>query len=670
MEFEFLKSLVLIFGVSAVVVFALGRLRIPSIVGFLVAGVLLGPHGFGFIRDVQEVELLAEIGVILLMFTIGLEFSLKNLMMLRSQVLVGGLLQVIFTTGLILLLSFFLLKQGLNAAIFDGFLVALSSTAIVIKLLMDRAEINAPHGRSSVGILIFQDLCVVPFMLLVPVLAGNGTGIEKIAFTMLKALIVVGTVLFAARWAVPHILHEVVKTRSRELFVITIILLCIGTAFLTSRLGLSLALGAFLAGIVISESEYASQAISDILPFKESFTGLFFISIGMLMNIEFLTANFGIVITVVFAILILKSITGMVSSYIAGQSLRVSMQTGFYISQIGEFSFVLAVAGKAAGLLTEYAYQLFLSSSVMTMLFTPLIVGATGPVSAWFVSKSILKRLEQMKRSREKELYPTKKSGHVIIVGFGINGSNLARVLKESGIPYVVLEINANTVRRMKKKGEPIYYGDGTSAEILHKIGIRRASVLVVAISDPAATRRVVQIARHENPDIYIIVRTRYVAEVDDLIKLGANEVIPEEFETSIEIFSRVLHHYHVPKNVITEHIDNIRKNSYSALRTVELPKKHLAERHEFLKDVETEIYLIKKDSHISGHSIKELHLRAETGATIIAVQRGEEIHQNPPPDFILKSGDVLLLIGKRKDINNAIDYLESDKFLVARYHR
>jgi len=251
-----------------------------------------------------------------------------------------------------------------------------------------------------------------------------------------------------------------------------------------------------------------------------------------------------------------------------------------------------------------------------------------------------------------------------------MNGRNLVRVLRGAGIPYVVLEMNSDTVREMKKKGEPIYYGDGTSTEILHKMGIHRANVLVVAISDPAATRRIVQIARHENPDIHIIVRTRYVAEVDDLIKLGANEVLPEEFETSIELFSRVLHHYQVPRNVISEHIDNIRKDSYSALRTVELPKKHLAERHEFLKDIETETYLIKEGSHVSGHSIKELHLRAETGATIIAVQRGEEVHQNPSPDFVLKSGDVLLLIGKRKDVNNAIDYLESDRFLVTKYHR
>jgi CPA2 family monovalent cation:H+ antiporter-2 len=482
MELDFLKSLVIIFGLSAFVVFILGRLRVSSIVGFLVAGAILGPHGFSFIEDVHKVELLAEIGVILLMFTIGLEFSMKNLMMLRSQVLGGGLLQVILTTGAVILLSFFILKQGLNEAVFDGFLVALSSTAIVIKLLMDRAEINAPHGRASVGILIFQDLCVVPFMLFVPVLAGDGGGIKEITFTMFKAAIVVGIVLFAARWAVPHMLHEVVRTRSRELFVITIILLCIGTAFLTSKLGLSLALGAFLAGIVISESEYASQAISDILPFKESFMGLFFISVGMLMNTGFFVDNIFTIIMVVVGILILKSITGMISAAAAGQSMRVSVQTGFYLSQIGEFSFVLALAGKEAGLLTENAYQMFLSASVFTMLLTPFIIRVSPTMSGWVVSRLPFKSLERLRRRKEKQAFPAKKSGHVIIVGFGLNGSNLAKVLKESGIPYVVLEMNVNTVRNMKERGEPIYYGDGRSVEILNKVGVRRGEGIVVAI--------------------------------------------------------------------------------------------------------------------------------------------------------------------------------------------
>lgn len=670
MELEFLKALILIFGVSALIVFALGKLRVPSVVGFLIAGAILGPHGFQFIRNVHEVELLAEIGVILLMFTIGLEFSLKNLMMLRSQVLGGGSIQVALTVLAVAVMSFFCLNQKISSAVFDGFLVALSSTAIVIKLLMERAEINSPHGRTSVGILLFQDLCVVPFMLLVPILAGKGDSFHIIALAMLKSFGLLAVVLIAARWAVPFILHEIVKTRSRELFIITIILLCTGTAFFTSKLGLSLALGAFLAGIVISESEYASQAISDIMPFKESFIGLFFISIGMLMDVSFLRENIVTVIGTVLSIIVIKTIVSASASTLSGQSLRTSILSGFYLSQIGEFSFVLALAGKKAGLLEDFGYQIFLSASVITMLLTPFIIGISPRISEYLISVLPLKSFERIKRKRLREELPSKKSDHVIIIGFGVNGSNLAKVLKESGIPYVILEINANTVRKMKKRGEPIYYGDGTSSEILHKMGIHRAKVLVVAISDPAATRRIVQIARHENPHIYIIVRTRYVAEVDDLIKLGANEIIPEEFETSIEIFSRVLHHYHVPKNVMTEHIDNIRKNSYSALRTVELPKRHLAERHEFLKDIETETYLVKDGSNIIGHSIKELHLRAETGATVIAVQRGEEIHQNPSPDFVLKSGDVLLLIGKRKDVNNAIDYLESDRFLVAKYHR
>lgn len=670
MEFEFLKSLVIIFGVSAFVVFVLGRLKIPSVAGFLIAGIILGPYSFEFIKDVHEIELLAEIGVILLMFTIGLEFSLKNFLMLRSQVLGGGFLQVSLTVGIIATLSYLFFQQGINNALFNGFLVSLSSTAIVMKMLFDSAEMNTPHGRMSVGILIFQDLCVVPFMLLVPILAGKGGGIVDIAITMLKAAIVIASVLFASRWGVPHMLHQVVSTRSRELFIITIMLLCLGTALLTSKLGLSLALGAFLAGIVISESEYASQAISDILPFKESFTGLFFISVGMLLNMNFFRENFLTVVSIVITIFALKSFTGMLSAYFSRQPLRVSIQTGFYLSQIGEFSFVLAVAGKAMGLLSEYSYQMFLSASVVTMILTPFIIKTSPSISAWLVSKPPLRRLEQIKRKKEKETYPVKKSDHVIIIGFGINGSNLAKVVKEAGIPYAVLELNADTVRKMKEKGEPIYYGDGTSNEILHKIGIHGAKVLVVAISDAAATRRIVQIARHENRSLYIIVRTRYLAEVDDLKKLGANEVIPEEFETSIVIFSRVLHHYNLPKNVITDYIDNIRNDSYRILRTIKLPKKYLAERSEFLEGIDTETYLIKDTSRADGRSLKEINLRVETGVTIIAVKRAEKIYHNPSADFILKARDIILIIGKRENINRALEYLESDKFLVQKDYK
>ena len=662
MELEFLKSLVIILFISAIIVFVLGRLKISSIVGFLIAGVIVGPHGAHLIEDVRDVELFAEIGVILLMFTIGLEFSLKNLLRLRRSVFGGGLLQTFLTIAVVVFLISFFFQHSLNIAIFEGFLVSLSSTAIVMKILQERSEIYSPHGRMSLGMLIFQDLCVVPFMLLIPVLAGNGGGIQDITVTILRASLVIGIVLFAANWGVPRILHEVVSTRSRELFVITIILLCLGTAFITSTFGLSLALGAFLAGIIISESEYAAQAISDILPFKESFTGLFFISIGMLLNISFLRLNLWTITGIVLVIILLKIITSAVSSSISGQTLQNSIQTGFYLSQIGEFSFILAVAGKNHGLITEDIYQIFLSASILTMIITPFVIMVSSPTAIWLISRSLFNRLERIRRVEEKEGFPAKRTGHVIITGFGINGRNLARVLRESDIPYVVLEMNNNTVRKMKKMGEPIYYGDGTSREILHKLGIHSAKVLVVAISDASATRRIVQIARKENPELHIIVRTRYVAEIDHLTDSGANEVIPEEFETSVEIFSRVLHYYHTPKNVISDHIENVRKDCYSVLRGVALPKKELTERQELLKGMETETYLIRNTSWADGLSLRGLNLRVETGATIIAIKRTDNIHHNPPSDFILKAGDILLFIGTKEDIGRAIEYIDSRK--------
>jgi len=668
MESEFLKSLVIIFGTAALVVFLLHRLKIPSVVGFLVAGVIIGPYGIGIVKDVHSVEILAEIGVILLLFTIGIEFSMAKLLRIKKVVIGGGGLQVLLTIT-ISAVAVYLVTGNTSKSIFFGFLIALSSTAIILKLLTEKGEIDSPYGRIMVGILIFQDLCVVPLMMITPALSVEGMNIIDVAIKMGKALLIIAVVLLGARWVVPSLLHQVVSTRSRELFIITIILFCLGIALLTSKFGLSLALGAFLAGLIISESEYAHQATSDILPFKDSFIGMFFVSVGMLMNTGYISDNFYKIVIVVLSIFGLKVITGILSALLIGSPLRTSIHAGLGLAQIGEFSFVLALAGKTVGLITEEFYQVFLSSSVVTMMLTPFILDVAPSISAWVTSRQLLKRAMRLKRISQ-EGFPRKRHGHVIIIGFGLNGRNLAKVLKETDIPYVVLEMNSDTVREMKKKGEPIYYGDGTSNEILHKLSIEHARLLVIAISDPASTRSMVSIARHENPDIYIMVRTRYLAEVDDLRALGANEVIPEEFETSIEIFSRVLHQYHIPRNVITEHIDNIRKDSYSVLRAVELSKKHLAERHELLKEIETETYLIKEGSHVRGHSIKELHLRAETGVTIIAIQRGEKIHQNPPPDFVLMAGDIILLIGKREDINRAIEYLESDKLLAIKYHR
>lgn len=660
---EYLLSIVIVFGVSALVVYLLGRIRIPSIVGFLLAGLIVGPHGLALVNDIKVVESVAEIGVVLLMFVIGLEFSLKTLMQMRGLVVGGGFLQVGLTILLVALIASLGFRHALPAAVFDGFLVALSSTAIAIKLLQDRGELNAPHGMASLGILIFQDLCVVPFMLLIPILAGTGGSAQDIIITIGKAAVFIAGILLASRWAVPQVLHQVVHTKSRELFVITIIMLCLGTALLTAELGLSLALGAFLAGLVISESEYSSQAVSDILPLKESFSALFFISIGMLLDLRFAMSNVTVISAIVLIILLVKVVVTSIATFGAGQTLRPSLQTGFCLAQVGEFSFVLAAAGKAQGLISsEEMYQLFLSASVFTMMLTPLLVATSAGCAERIAALRPMQALDRSRKARAQEHFPETLLGHVIIVGFGLNGQNLARVLREADIPYVVLEMNSSTVRKMRRKGEPIFFGDGTSAEILHHLHVHAARILVVAISDAAATRRTVQIARHENPKLRIIVRTRYLSEMEDLKAVGANEVIPEEFETSVEIFARVLHHYHIPKNAIQQRIEQIRDDNYTMLRGVRLPSKALAERQTFLKGLHTETFRIMPRTPADGQTIKALRLRAETGATILAVQRGDDVHQNPSPDLHLHADDTVLLIGSRESIEKAMDYLTPDR--------
>ena len=656
METDILRSLVIILSVSALIVFALSRVKIPPLVGFLLAGVIIGPHGLALLNDTHAVEIMAEIGVVLLLFTIGIEFSLSSLMRMKKAVIAGGGSQVLLTIGLSALISY-AVTRSLNMSIFFGFLIALSSTAIVLKMLTEKGDLDSPHGRMMVGILIFQDLCVVPLMLLIPSLTGATIDLIDIALKMGKAAFIIVAVLLSARWLVPWLLHHIVHTRSRELFIATIILLCLGIAYLTSKFGLSLALGAFLAGMVISESEYAHQATSDILPFKESFMGLFFVSAGMLMNIGFAADNYLKVAIAVLLIFCLKLLTGTLSSLVSGSPFRIALHAGLGLAQIGEFSFVLAIAGREAGLISEDFYQIFLSSSVVTMMLTPFILNAAPSVSGWVASRHLMKRLAQIKKGSERAGHPARRQGHVIIIGFGLNGRNLARVLAEADIPYVVLEMNPDTVQKMKKKNEPIYYGDGTSLEILHNLSITKARLLVVAISDPASTRRIVSIARHENPDLFIIVRTRYLIEVEDLRALGADEVIPEEFETSIEIFSRVLNQYNFPSNIIFEMADKIRSNSYTALRKLDLPKQHLFEKSEWLPEIEMDGYKVPEDSFMIEKSIADLQVRKKTGVTVIAVRRGTDVITNPTPAFRFRQDDIVLFTGEREAMRTSLQY-------------
>jgi len=658
MTYDFLESILLVFGISATIIYLLSKIRIPSIVGFLLAGTVIGPYGMGLVHNPKDVEVIAEIGVILLMFTIGVEFSISRLSSLRREVFLFGSLQIFLTVVICAIIAHFFLKVNPKTCTFYGFVLSLSSTSIVMKLLGEKGELNTRYGKICVGLLLFQDVCVIPLMLVTKLLSGqNGQPMGVYFLVLLKSFLILSLVFLFSRTAIPYLLHEVVRTRIRELFILVTILICLGTAYFTSKLGLSLALGAFLAGVIISESEYSSQALSDIMPFKEIFSGTFFISVGMLLDLGFLKSNLKEEVIFVVALILIKTFTIIFAIYPFVRSLRISLRVGLFLAQIGEFSFILSFAGKMAGLIGDAEYQSFITITVASMFLTPTIIGYAPVLIDKLVKKKPFHYLEKASKVREGEI-AVKKTNHVIIIGFGLNGRNLARVLKDSDIPYVVLDLNADTVRKSKRKGEPIYYGDGTSPEILRKLGILSARVLVITISDPSATRRIVEIARMENPRIHTIVRTRYISEIEELLNLGANEVIPEEFETSLEIFGRVLHHFGVPRNKILESIDHIRQEGYKTLRSDVTVKTRVGMECLMVEGLEIDSYLVDKDSWLVGKSIKDVNLRANTGATIIAIKRQDRSVLNPEPELVIHENDVITYIGTREQIISTFYFL------------
>ena len=662
-DYGVLGNLLVIFSVSIAVVFLFHQFRLPSIAGFLVAGALIGPHGFNLIGDVGTVQVLAEIGVVLLLFTIGIEFSLVQLASLRRILFLAGPIQV----GSVLLITWVAaMGVGLTwqEGIFWGCLVSLSSTAIVLKALANRGDSDSIHGRTIVGILIFQDIAVVPMMLLTPILASrvDGSG-GSVVLTLGKSVLVVALIIAAAWYAVPKLLEHIVRSRSRELFLLTIIVLCLGIAWLTSLGGLSLALGAFIAGLVISESEYSHQAMADVLPFRDSFNSLFFVSIGILMDWRVLIDHPVLVVGLLLAILSVKFVTGAAASLAMDIPPRSAFMVGVALAQVGEFSFLLAQQGQESGLLRGDPYQVFLAVSVLSMIVTPFLM-------QW--SPLMARRVEAVQRLRH--WLPTKTEAHVlhaegkqirvkdhvIIIGYGLNGRNLARVLSETEIPHLALDLDGDTVRRESRHGVPIYYGDATNPNVLRHVKIEDAKVLVVAISDPFITRRTVQVAKSLNPKVRVVVRTRYLRELEELHDIGADDVVPEEFETSIEIFALVLRTYNLPQDFITMKAEQIRREGYALLRRSELPELAHHLRGGTLTDAEVETCRIDDDSPAVGKSFGELAIRPRTGASVIAWTRDGITESNPNLKTKLKAGDIVVLLGSRIQIRRAMSLLLS----------
>jgi len=562
MPVPLLTDLLVAFGLSVLILLLCHKLKVPGVVGLLLTGVIAGPHVLGLVRETEEVEVLAEVGVVLLLFTIGIEFSLTRLFQIRRAVMLGGALQVVLTTGAIYLVATSF-GAAPGTALFAGFLASLSSTAIVLKVLHERAEVESPHGRTVLAVLIFQDMAVVPMMLLAPLLGGGAESpLSTLLLMLAKGAAVLALVYVCARFVVPRLLYQIAETRSRELFVLSAIVICFAVAWLTSFAGLSLGLGAFLAGLIISESEYSHQALGGILPFRDVFTSFFFVSIGMLLDFGFIIRHPWLIVVAVAASLLLKGIVGGMVAFVLRLPLRTMVIVGVALSQIGEFSFVLAKVGIQYRLLDHELYQGFLAVAVLTMAATPFLLSAAPGLADLMQRIPIPTRWQARLRGLDISAVPSEKGklrDHLIVVGFGISGRLTARAARRERLPYIVIDTNPDTVKEERRRGEPLLYGDASYDAVLEHAGVGDALVMVVATNDPIATRRIVQVARGLNPDLRIIVRTSFMSEIRPLMRLGASEVVPEEFEASVEILSRVLARFDVPSDRIGTFVELVR---------------------------------------------------------------------------------------------------------------
>lgn len=660
MHIPIIQDIVVILGLSVIVLLIFQKVKIPPIVGFLITGTIAGPYGLSLINAPEDVEILAEVGVILLLFLIGMEFSLKNLATIKKAVYLGGSAQVFLTITLVCIIT---LSLGYNTgeSIFLGFLLSLSSTAIVLKLLQEKGEINSPHGKISLAILIFQDIIVVPMMLFTPMLTGETDDVAYQLFILaIKGAFLIFLVYISARYIVPKLLFHIAKTKSKELFLLTIVVICFSVAWVSSTLGLSLALGAFLAGLIISESEYHYEATADILPFREIFTSFFFVSIGMLLDATFLINNFPYIFLFTVVTFLLKGGIASASAWILRYPLRTVALVGMSLFQVGEFAFILSRTGIQAGLLDPVTYQYFLSVSILTMILTPFVIKYSNSIYFSTFGKIMSEKaidkvgaLRDLVHKKQSEEY----EDHLVIIGYGINGKNVARAAKKANIPYVIIELNAETVRSEKAKGEPILYGDAVKSNILTLVNIHKARVAVIAISDPEATKRILNNIMNISTKVHTVIRTRFVQEMEQYYKLGADEVIPEEFETSIEIFSRVLHKYLVPQNEIEAFVKEIRFDNYEMFRP--MPSSHMYNMSIELPNIDIASLTVQKSKNdIIGKQLQESHLRKNYGVTIVAIKRDGKYIKEINGGTLILPNDVLYVFGNPQqifDFNNKI---------------
>ncbi len=582
-EFDFLGELVLIGALAVAIILVFQKLKIPPVIGLIFTGIVLGPSGVGAVYDQKLIATLAELGVVLLLFTIGLEFSLDDLKKLKKIVLVGGVVQILVTGLAISMLSWWLMLSigsaiSLSAALFLGFSFSVSSTAISLKILTDRDELALPHGRIALGILIFQDIAVVPLMIGINFLSPEASLslwmlFEKIGIVVLFAI----AIFIGFRLLMPKMVRLIASLHASEVLVIGALVICFGAAYLTSLVGLSLALGSFVAGMVIASTDESHRISMTIDPFREAFSSIFFISVGLLLDVKMI--NLPLYVAIALVVLLVKTLLVAGVSLFLRNSLRVSMMAGMALAQIGEFSFVLAGAGLKNHIIGQEVFQAMLAIIVVTMIVTPAMI-AIAPKVADQVAPALgfiplVSRDSSSLAARPQDsTIICAGEIHAAIIGFGVNGQNVAAVLHATNISYSVLEIDREMVKIMRKKGEPIYYGDCTEKKALLRAGIDHARAVVLGISDATAIKNSIAMIRSINNKAFIIVRARTLDDVDELYEAGANVVVTEKFETSIQIFSQLLNHFTVDPELILEQQEIIRRECEKIFLHNPLPRK------------------------------------------------------------------------------------------------
>jgi CPA2 family monovalent cation:H+ antiporter-2 len=652
-----IKQISLIFGLAIIVLLVCNRFKIPTLLGFLITGVLSGPDFIGLLRAGEDVNIFADIGIILLLFTIGIEFSLKDLIKARRQVLQGGALQVFLTIFLVSLIGYFT-HLPVRESIFLGMLFSLSSTAIVLKLLQDGGRLSSAEGRSTMSILIFQDIIVVPMMLIVPYLGGDSEGFDwNILLTILKGIFTVVIVIVMSRVVMPRLLFEVAKSKSSELFLLTIIVVCLSVAGLTAVIGLSFSLGAFLAGLIISESEYSHEAFSTILPFREVFTSFFFISIGLLVDINFIVQHPFQILGITLAVLIIKMLLTTLAVASLGNTLKVALLSGLFLCQVGEFSFILAGAGLKYQILDHDIYQMFLSVSIFSMAITPNMIVGSDKISRWLgqqlKSSKLSQRLQKIVSGRSISK-PKEKilKDHLIIIGFGETGKNIAKAAKMGGIKVLGIDNDPEVVLAAQAKRMDVMYGNSANKPLMEQANTAMARAVVIThteINDALAT---VKIVRKLNPHIYILAKSKRIKDVQAFYDAGADEVVSEIFETSVEIITRVLTHYMVGRNEIDDFVVKLRNLNYDMMRSIRYEQRGLQDYRLEISDTEIITIKVKQGSILINKKLNELNLRNLFGISILAIKRDEQIIPNPEGKLSVLENDILVIFGTHDAID------------------